>query len=685
MLHYNNSVTAFTTSRYKIISELGSGSTGTVFLAYDKLRDEKVALKLLHRCQTDKFKREFWLISCLSHPRIVKLYDLDKTREGNSFISMEYLKGESLNSVKTPLPVKDTAKILYQITEGLSFLHNQGIIHNDLKPSNIILTNSGVKIIDFGLATKEFRTAGTLKYMAPEKFSADEIDFRVDLYSLGLIGLELLDANPFEQLSGNELIEAKLHFQPQRLHSENLLIKSLTHLLQPNPFKRARNTLEIKYALANLLNLKAKLETSSSLPETRLVGRTKELEKLFSLIKTSPQPISISGVKGIGKTKLLKELRKALINKGEKVVFIQGQEILKSITDELVDQPNIVKNSPNAIKQLCLLLKNHFSKSPIIIVEKATPQQTTLLNQLHSSGTIRVIVEERRDSKKGITLTKFNKKETKEFIQLLLGSIVNKEEFSNYIFRTCNGNPGRVREKLHHLIKTRALMPTLKGYKFLPDKIKQEKPPRINSIKREILSYLYLVPSGLPFALFEKLFKPSKASLLLSELLEDGLIIESERNGRSYFQLITDSGFTFTLDITIESQKKLADILINFGDKELYPAIAKLLRASGLVKKALYYSKIGADEARKNLKYYTALYEYIFLAEESSKLTERVKYLKLTGLMNRKLGDLERAMKYYKQALEFAERTSDKKLIYECLNDIGVIEFDKIQFILYNE
>ena len=207
--------------RYNIVSQLGKGSMGEVFLAHDPHIDRKVALKVLQKDHltskaiVNRFIKEAKAIGRLSHPGIVGVYDVGKDH-GTIFIAMEFLEGRPLNEAVQSKKF-DTPAILdlcSQVASALDYAHQRGIVHRDIKPSNLIVTENGqVKLTDFGIAhfedasltlkTRSGDILGTPAYMSPEQISGKGVDKRSDLYSLGVILYELLTGHrPF---TGNNL------------------------------------------------------------------------------------------------------------------------------------------------------------------------------------------------------------------------------------------------------------------------------------------------------------------------------------------------------------------------------------------------------------------------------------------------------------------------------------------------
>ena len=203
--------------RYELRGALGSGGMADVYLAHDGVLNREVALKLLkdHYAENEefveRFRREARNAASLSHPNVVPIFDRGETRDGTYYIVMEYLPGGTLKDriisegALSPQAVLDVA---LQITETLRAAHEQGIIHRDIKPRNILISDSGdVKVTDFGIARAAEATTisdlgdilGSVKYMSPEQAMGEPVGPASDLYSLGVVLYEMLTGRvPYE-------------------------------------------------------------------------------------------------------------------------------------------------------------------------------------------------------------------------------------------------------------------------------------------------------------------------------------------------------------------------------------------------------------------------------------------------------------------------------------------------------
>ncbi len=177
---------------YKIEALLGQGGMGRVYRATDTRLERPVAIKICNRAFLDRFRQESRSIAAISHPNVCTLHDV-----GPNYLVMELVEGETMAArlERGKLTLAQTLRFGAQIAEALAVAHARGIVHRDLKPANIMVTKSGVKVLDFGLArspgdptlTEPGRVIGTPAYMAPERAEGKEADERADIYALGLI------------------------------------------------------------------------------------------------------------------------------------------------------------------------------------------------------------------------------------------------------------------------------------------------------------------------------------------------------------------------------------------------------------------------------------------------------------------------------------------------------------------
>ncbi len=231
---------------YEIEAEIGAGGMGEVYKARDTRLDRTVAIKVLPpELSADperraRFEREAKTVAGLSHPHICPLFDVGQY-DGQLFLVMEHLQGETLADrlLRGPLPLERALTIATEIADALSVAHRQGVTHRDLKPGNVMVTKTGAKLLDFGLAklkghaerpaaahlesallqstplTAEGMIVGTLHYMAPEQVEGKPADARTDLWALGAILYEMMTGTrAFEEASAASLITAIMSAEP---------------------------------------------------------------------------------------------------------------------------------------------------------------------------------------------------------------------------------------------------------------------------------------------------------------------------------------------------------------------------------------------------------------------------------------------------------------------------------------
>ena len=230
--------------RYEVIGPLGAGGMGEVYRARDTRLDRTIAIKILPAqfssdpVHKQRFEREAKTISNLNHPHICVLYDVGH-QDGIDYLVMECVEGETLAQrlEKGPMPLEQVLKYGAQIADALDEAHQAGIVHRDLKPGNIMLTVTGAKLLDFGLAkpaapvvseatltaaatqatpvTQEGTIVGTFRYMSPEQVEGKEVDSRSDIFSLGAVLYEMVTGRrAFEGKSQLNVASAILEEEP---------------------------------------------------------------------------------------------------------------------------------------------------------------------------------------------------------------------------------------------------------------------------------------------------------------------------------------------------------------------------------------------------------------------------------------------------------------------------------------
>jgi serine/threonine protein kinase len=309
-----------TISHYRIISKLGEGGMGVVYLAEDTVLGRHVAVKTLtdgglgRQHFRTRFLREARAVSALSHPNIATIYDYGETREGNPFIVMEFVKGQTLAELISghKLSLERSLEIIIDVARALGEAHLHGIVHRDIKPSNIAINERGqVKVLDFGLA-KQFETGaetnhgsqdvantqtregimiGTPMYVSPEQAMGVAVDARSDLFSLGSVLYECLAGHPaFSGISPVDICAKVIRDDPPPPSSTNPLV---TPELDRISLKSLAKKPEERYQTAELCveDLRTAEHTLRTHPST--AASVIKIEKQTNGGQLAPHPLKV--------------------------------------------------------------------------------------------------------------------------------------------------------------------------------------------------------------------------------------------------------------------------------------------------------------------------------------------------------------------------------------------------------
>jgi two-component system LytT family response regulator len=271
-------------AHYRVVSRLGEGGMGAVYLADDTRLGRRVALKVLPANvaadpeRMHRFVQEAKLASALTHPNVAYIYELggENGEDGGlRFLAMEYVDGEplSVRMARGPLALPELLSVGIQVADALDDAHSKGIVHRDIKPSNLMLTPRGyVKVLDFGLAKLEAPKTGeetqvmtstgvvmgTVAYMSPEQALGREMDHRTDLFSLGVVLYEMATARlPFPGATPSETMARILSSQPEAIARFNYdvpegLDRVVRKCLEKDRVRRYQSARELLVDLKNL-------------------------------------------------------------------------------------------------------------------------------------------------------------------------------------------------------------------------------------------------------------------------------------------------------------------------------------------------------------------------------------------------------------------------------------------------
>lgn len=252
---------------YKIVEKLGEGGMGVVYLAEDTKLERKVAIKFLPQQissnseERERFKIEAKAAASLNHPNIATIHSIEEV-DNQMFLVMEYIDGIELKAKinKENIETDEVIKIAIQVAEGMSAAHKKGIVHRDIKSTNIMITKDAkAKIMDFGLAkirggselTKVGSTVGTIAYMSPEQARGEELDQQSDIWSFGVVLYEMLcNKLPFKGDYDQAIVYSILNEEPESIYSvkkdfPDNLVKIVKKLLEKEKTVRYQNMDEV--------------------------------------------------------------------------------------------------------------------------------------------------------------------------------------------------------------------------------------------------------------------------------------------------------------------------------------------------------------------------------------------------------------------------------------------------------
>ncbi len=313
--------------RYEVIRCLGAGSMGLVYACKHKdLSGHKVAIKVLFgevaqdKVAAARFRNEIFASYGVSHPNVVRAYEYIHDGDIVAY-TMEYVGGgdlaERLSKGKGPLPINDCIKYLAQMCSGVQAIHDAGIVHRDLKPENILITEEGdVKIADFGIArtdqgprlTEHGGVVGTIDYVSPEYMLNSHVDWRSDIYAIGILGYEMVTGeSPFKGDSVYATMTKRLKTDPKNPRSlrsdcpeelASIILKAMSR----NPEDRFQSAADMFYALQPLMSGRAVSSGSylqiSRRKGERYVGPTYQAElqsHMLAAEQASPDYVVSSG------------------------------------------------------------------------------------------------------------------------------------------------------------------------------------------------------------------------------------------------------------------------------------------------------------------------------------------------------------------------------------------------------
>ncbi|MEO8705212.1 MAG: protein kinase [Kofleriaceae bacterium] len=328
--------------RYAVLSYLGHGGMGLVFRARDRLKGNIVALKRMAlEGPRLALAREFRTLATLRHPHIISVLDYGFTGHGEPFFTMELIeRPRTLLEAARDLDSKSQVDLIVQILRALSYLHRRGVFHRDLKPSNV-LVDDRVRVLDFGIAVHRGESesaSGTLSHIAPEVLRGEPCSEASDLYAVGVMAYEVFAGHhPFHGFLGDALRMAVLTVEPDLLAIRNVALRPIIgRLLAKDPRDRgatADATIDILIeAIGLAVPRQTRATRESFLEAADFVDRIDEQRALAEAVARTMTGHGglwlVEGDSGIGKTRLLEEVRTLSLVEGARVV--RGQAVSDS-------------------------------------------------------------------------------------------------------------------------------------------------------------------------------------------------------------------------------------------------------------------------------------------------------------------------------------------------------------------
>ncbi len=342
-------------NRYIVQRELGAGGMGVVSLVYDRLSQEAVALKKVnmpverldfHSRSTAvlpeelrfNLAKEFQVLASLRHPYIIPVLNYGFDESLTPYYTMTYLpNAQTVLEAGVSLPLDGKLEFIQQMLHAIAYLHRRGVLHRDLKPDNVLVTEGHLRVLDFGLALgmsdeRNSSTSGTPAYWAPEIWAGEPYSKPADLFAVGVIGFELLTGqHPFGPID-SWMLDRVLDEEPDwsLLADDGRITAVFQKLLHKNPndrYQNASNVLNDLQSLQGTTIVESSAIRESYLQAAAFVGREKEMTRLEVIQQQvenqAPALTLIGGESGIGKSRLLDEHRIKLLVSGWQVIYGQ--------------------------------------------------------------------------------------------------------------------------------------------------------------------------------------------------------------------------------------------------------------------------------------------------------------------------------------------------------------------------
>jgi Nif-specific regulatory protein len=653
--------------------------------------------------------REYRILSQITHPNIVGVHDYDKHNDGRAYFTSEYVPGNPINEYFKGFS-EDFVAAMLQIMSALGVFHNKGFVHCDLKPEHMLYDTNAklVKLIDFGFAgvpEQDIQAAGTMGYMAPEVLKGIVLNQRSDLYSLGVITYEILSGDKTHQTF------APLKDIPEEIGKMVTRLVSVEPALRPS-IPELYHTFS-KYAPSTDVSIPT---YEVRLPSTAYVEPEPIIESIFS---AKGEPTIVTGDVGLGKTRLVQELKYRYLMEGYEVIHYQSTQktglldalrrklaIEESTVEQIEDKYQIFEDITQAISRFStdrdfliavddIDVLSDYELALFRYIGYGTKDTNVLL-----IGTSK---QSERISKLGfqiIALKPLAKAAIAQIIDRTFTDITvcegfNLENFTDWLHKQSGGNPFFCVELLKTLYDKEVLLYRSNRWQIEVQKLGEISVPKniedliasrleeLNRDDMQILKILHLASYPLEVSIISSIF--GKFDISLENLKNLGLIGEETITGHRMI-VITNKLIATAIDKKIgkEERKKICKKIIAAidnsapGDIRYVSLRAKLHAECGDTKEAYYYYRLAADAAEEIYDYSTALtlYEKITAYAQTIDTSKYAKYITKLGDINHILGNNPAAIDHYNTAL----KANGKSIIAEANLGLGKIHSSMGQY-----